>query len=250
MPLYKFAVIIYSFISIGLSVQTVNGFEHGFEPETQVFHEALMDATLPVKDGANYLRTGNVDFAALELEDAVAKWQDLSDEFGDPAPAPYNKDPAFAPSLATISGAVKKALTSIDAGAIDKAKETLAPLKQQILDIRKRVGIRLMADEIAQAQNIMAELWVFRHAAPDLTNVDVVKHVQRLSDAYGQMIEAIDDKATAELKKLGEYTRLIKDAQDALPQLQQAIQDQNGDEYIMILREIHAIERLLYLRFG
>ncbi|MHA1546130.1 MAG: hypothetical protein ACTSUY_06875 [Alphaproteobacteria bacterium] len=129
----------------------------------------------------SYLRTGNVDLAAIELEDMGQAWAELAKQFGPRPPALFSSAADHMAFLQTVEGAITQGLALIDAGKPKLARTALTPTRKVVYAWRTRHKIQVLADCIFEANQAMAPLLKYRRSKPDLTNPDTRKKCWRHS---------------------------------------------------------------------
>ncbi len=214
------------------------------------FHEALEKANTPYKNAMNYLHTGNLVFAGLELEEALANWQKLRGQYEMAAPGAYANDTNLAEDLSAIEKLLSQSLASLETGSIENAEQQLAPIRSKLHTLRTRNGVTLFADEYKAVSIQMDALMQFRRPSPDLEKVQIRRTVKHHADAFHKAILASDARATSEMQKNEIYQRLMGIAKTSSPAMIKQVEQKNTLGFINYLRELKSIERMLYLHFG
>lgn len=218
--------------------------------ELSAFHAAAESAFTPYRTALSYLRTGNIDAAAFELEAMIAAWSALEGRFGGEAPDAFADDPAYGEVIARIGDDSDAALAAIDSGDPEGAAALLTPLLPLLSDLRRRNGLYLLSDCIREFYDAMDALWVYRDAMPDLSSasarVELLSRAAVVEYATGRC-EAMADPA---LRVDPEFRRLFDIFYDGMPPLREGVVDQDSVRIINVLRELRSAQRLIYLRFG
>ncbi len=214
------------------------------------FHQAIEKTNIPYKNALNYLHTGNIAFAALELEDALKNWTRLRSRYEQTPPSPYSTDKTLPADLQKIDSLLQAGLKLADAGQPEEARKTLMSVRALLHDLRHRNGVTLFQDKYLDVTASMDALWHYRRPAPDLTDEDVQKAVARHSDAFYKAILASDALATPGFRASAIYQRLMGTAKSSSPAMIEQINRKNTLGFINYLRELKSIERMLYLHFG
>ncbi|MEP3248352.1 MAG: hypothetical protein ABJN40_21840 [Sneathiella sp.] len=214
------------------------------------FHEALKKANTPYKNAMNYLHTGNVVFAGIELEEALANWRQMRTQYEKAAPGAYADDQNLAWDMAAIEKLMSLSLTSLESGDIDNAEQSLAPIRRKLHDLRSRNGVIMFADEYEVVSVQMDALMQFRRPSPELGK-DQIRHIiKQHAEAFYKAILASDARATPTMRKNEIYQRLMGTAKTSSPAMIKQIEGKNTLGFINYLRELKSIERMLYLHFG
>ncbi len=217
---------------------------------TREFHEGMAEAFAHYRQALFYLRRGAPDVAALELESFAEKWRAVTARFGDAPPDIYAADPAWRASFDDIASRAEQGLTAALAGDGEAAQKALSPLRAAAVDLRRRNGVFLFADCIAEANAAFRELFHFRRNPPGFTDAKETNRLrQRLAVSihwYGQC----RDQAPKALADNPNFTRLIDDSLFYLDRMWVAIAEKNQLAVVNILRRVVSTDDLLWLRFG
>ncbi len=214
------------------------------------FHQAIEKTNTPYKNALNYLHTGNIAFAGLELEDALKSWTQLRSQYEQTPPSPYSTDKTLPADLQKIGNLLRDGLELTDAGQTKEARMALMPVRTLLHDLRRRNGVTLFQDRYLDVTASMDALWQYRRPTPDLTDEVIQKAIARHSEAFYKAILASDALATPEFRASAIYQRLMGTAKSSSPAMIEQINNKNPLGFINYLRELKSIERMLYLHFG
>ena len=214
------------------------------------FHAAMAEAAKHYRFAAFYLRTGNAGVAAIEIQSLQETWQALATAFVKAPPDLYATDPEWASTLAEIGKRAGDALTAVDAGDTDAAARHLAPIRGQLVQLRRRNGLFIFADYVEEANRAFDLLFEFRRRPIDFDNTDDVRTLLTraavASDWYRRCLEAAPEKTRAS----EEFRRLVEISIASMGRIWDAVRERDQRRVVNILREIRSADRLLYLRFG
>ena len=87
--------------------------------ESEEFLIAVEDSLAHYREATSYLRTGNIDLAAIELENMADTWRAISERFGATPPDAFDGNAAYGPTLAETARTIEAALAAIDADRPD-----------------------------------------------------------------------------------------------------------------------------------
>jgi hypothetical protein len=216
-------------------------------------HDFLADSAVAYghyRTAASYLRTGNTDLAALELEQAGNKWKALNAHFAATPPDAFADDPKWRETLHEIGARLKGALAEIDEDRTDDAAKTLAPVRAMLGDLRRRNGIWVFSDRINELSDAMNRLWRFRKAPPDFAVPKTLRELREGTAVLGYLFGRVRAEAPKDIAGTEDFTRMVDGAQEAIGRMWHAIDTADTDLLINTLRELRAFDNLLYLKFG
>ena len=203
-------------------------------------YRQLFSDTIPqVRTAISYLRTGNGDFAGLELETFIDRWADPALAAGD---------------LKSLSRSVhdqaSEALAYIDAGQLSEAASGLRKLREQLRKTNGQMGLTFFADCIFDANAAAVPFWVNRNDRPDLSQPSEAERVNREAAHYAAALKACDATAPDNVSKDPEYRRLIDGSLVSLGKVPTAVSNKDGGHLFRLIIELRAFDRLLMFRFG
>src|SRR5262245_15985781 len=108
-----------------------------------------------------YLRTGNLDFASVEVERMNAAWQEVLTRFGNARPAEITDQALFTSTLTDISTRIVAVHLVMGLGRPDVAHQSLSEARQALAHLRRQSGIAVLADCVLDANAAMAHLAEF-----------------------------------------------------------------------------------------
>jgi hypothetical protein len=191
-----------------------------------------------------YLRTGNLDLAAIELERLSERWR------SDRRAAEAGADAPLAAALGQTESLIQASLQAVDARdteqALARIEEAGAPLQAW----RKANGIRLFSDCIGEISAAYDALDRHRVRAPELGDAALAAAIHAQAERVAQALVACDREAPAELRKDPEFRRLIDGMAASLQQVPQALAGHDGAYLHRLLIEQRSYERLLAFRYG
>ena len=125
-----------------------------------------------------------------------------------------------------------------------------APLHGVMGDLRRRNGVYLLQDCLADFSGAMDALWVYRHDMPDLeqresqveliSRIAVVEHEARRCEAM----------ASGDLRQDPEFRRLFDLFYDGMGTIRNAVLERSPARVVNVLREWRSAQRLIFFRFG
>jgi hypothetical protein len=192
-----------------------------------------------------YLRAGNLDLGAVEIERLRARW--LADRRLLPATA---TDPALAAAMAETETLLADSLTAADRGDAEAARSLLVGAALPLTQWRHLRGIRLFSDCIAEAGQSYERLDVYRTRAPELRDTAVGERIVVAARDASAAYARCNEEASAEVRNNPEFRRLLDGMIASLGQVSDAIAGRDGARLHRLLIEQRALERLLAFRYG
>ena len=214
------------------------------------FDAAVSDAYGHYREAAFYLRTGNVDAGAIELEFAIARWNDVQDRFRNDPPDAYADDPVWTADLDSIETDLRRGMTAADAGDGPASAKLLVPVRKTLAALRKRNGQWRFSDCVDEMNAQMDRLWRYRRAPPDLASREAVNAVKDQAAVTTHWYERCRAQAPTTFTEDAEFNRLMDGSIGSLKLIWTALDEKNEMRFINILRELRSYDRLIWLRFG
>ncbi len=218
--------------------------------DLRAFNDAFADAWGHYRQAVFYGRSGNVAVAALELDDFVTKWSALAARFGDHPPDAFSDDGAWKDTLESIGATARQGLGQFDAGDVEAAAQTLAPLRGIAGDLRRRNGVTAYSDEVDELGAAMDILARYRREIEDLGNPESLALVTRQASVVAYLFDKCDARASAAVKGDTEFRRLIDGARESMDKLWLSLGTGEIRLYRIAIGELRSYERILFLRFG
>lgn len=218
--------------------------------EPTAFETASRDAYRHYRGAMSYLRTGNLDLAALELEDAIAKWGRLLADYGAAPPEAFADDPEWSSSLAGIGTRLGQALTELDGSRPDAAAQTLAPIREELAALRRRNGVTFFSDHADALSAAMAALWRYRDAPPDLEDDAQSATLRDESAELRAAVVRVRRAAPPAIAADPQFQRLTRGSLDALDRVDAAVRGKDAGLLYNTLGELQSFERIFWLEFG
>jgi hypothetical protein len=193
-----------------------------------------------------YLRTGNVDLGAIELEQLSERWR--SDRRAVEAQAAA--DAPLAAALGETESLIQASLQSVDARDGERALGSIEAAGAPLQAWRKANGIRFFSDCIGEISAAYDALDSHRARPPDFADAALIAAISAQSAQVAQALSACDREAPASVKSDAEFRRLIDGMAASLRQVPQALATRDGDYLHRLLIEQRSYERLLAFRYG
>lgn len=214
------------------------------------FNRAVAEAYEPYRGAVSYLRTGNLDLAALEIEAASERWKAVVSRFAETPPDAFADDAEWGATLGNIGTRLKAALQAVDQGDKDAALTAAGPIRRLLGDLRRRNHVIVFSDRVDEITASMDRLWAFRKSPPDFASPEDLRRLRHDTAVLGYLVERCREEAPAELLAREDFRRLLDGTQEAVDRMWRAIEGEDGRLLINTLRELRSYDRMLFLRFG
>ena len=209
------------------------------EMDKGTYLEWFKPANAKLRTASTYLRTGNIDFAAIALEGIID------------GKTPSGFSGSLSDAIANTVAKSKAALALIDENQEDKARDMLLKLRESLFQSNKSANVTVFDDCIWTLIKRGPALWTYRKNKPDLNDPEQVKAVAKAASDYLAQLDACDQKASAELKADQDYQRLVTGARQSLQRIpKETLANRDGGQLFRFLIELRSFDRLLYFRFG
>jgi hypothetical protein len=218
--------------------------------ELSDFNAAVESAAAHNRVAIGYLRTGNLDLAALEIDRLREAWDRVAQRFTTNRPAAFDGNLLYGPLWTTESTRLVGIDLMIKMGKPDAVANALNGLRGDLYELRKTSGIVVLADCVRDANAIMDDFMVYNDRSLDWSKTEVAADIAGKASSYGSMLdrcEAVADDAT---RKSPEFRRLVDGAKASLAFIPQAIDKRDADLLHRVLIELRSFDNLLAFRFG
>jgi hypothetical protein len=197
-----------------------------------------------------YLRTGNVDLAAMELSFFVRGWDEIQSRFSEAPPGPFADDPLWRAGLAEIDALAADGMAALEAGDPEAAKASLAAIPRVMAAIRARNGVVTFSDAVDALTQAMESLWRYRDEAADFDDAAIMTDLSEGAAGLRAAFGRVRDEAPDDVAFDDQFLRLVNDSDAAVERLEDALAARDQGALVGALRELRSFERLLWLNFG
>ncbi|MEM7425938.1 MAG: hypothetical protein AAF441_07570 [Pseudomonadota bacterium] len=204
----------------------------------------------PFTSALFYLRTGNTGLAGLDLMAASSRWASFLEKFETDPPAPIDKDAGWETSIASISTALEAGRAHVDAADGEAAGRVLVGIKEALYELRRRNGLRVLADCVFDLNGKMDALYHYRRNPPDLEQDDIRSELEKMGRAYEELIAECRQLAAKPLRKDQDFQSLFGGALRSVRSLGGPLGSRDQRGVINVLRELRSFDRLIWLRWG
>lgn len=222
---------------------------HG-DDDLDAFNAAVEAASAHHRVTLGYLRTGNLDFAVLELERMAEAWRAVTARFGSARPAAFNGNEKYAGTLLDVSTQIVAAHMLLSAGRPESAQSALRAIRQALAEMRRASAVHVLADCVFDANELMNRSMTTGPGKPDLANQDLRAKLARAAADYLDALQRCEALAPPATKNDPSFRRLVDGAAASLSLWPKAIEAQDSDLLYRLLIELRSFDHLLAFRYG
>ena len=204
------------------------------------FNRAVEAAMSHHRVASGYLRTGNIDLAALELEGMREAWGKVSTL---PKPAAFRDKERYTATMLEIAAQLIGTTLVLNMGRADVARESLDKVRRQLSDLRRENKVTVLADCVLDA-NVSMDALFAHDEKPDWDSVSAG------SDSYRGTLQRCDGMAPLPIRNQAEFRRLIDGALASLAQIPKAVETRDTGLLHRLLIELRSFDHLLAFRYG
>ena len=214
------------------------------------FNTAVEAAAVHNRVALGYLRTGNGDLAAVELERLRAAWAKVSARFAGKRPDAFDGNPQYVVAFTDIAARLVTADMMLNSGRGDQARAALNAIREDLYTLRKSAGIVVLADCVRDANAAMDALMVYDDRALDWSKSATRFGIASKAAVYSYALDRCVGMADEAIRKAPECRRLIDGAKAGLDLVPKAISTRDTDLLHRILIELRSFDNLLAFRYG
>ncbi len=237
-------------VSAGMFWAGAAAIPRAFAGELADFNAAVEAAAAHNRVAIGYLRTGNLDLAALEIDRLRQAWGDLAARFTTKRPDAFDGNPLYGVLWTKESARLVGIDLMIKMGKPEAVASALNDLRGDLSDLRKASGIVVLADCVRDGNAIVDALMVYNDRALDWSKNETRFGIASKASIYGYVLDRCDGIAGEPLRKAPEFRRLIDGAKAGLALIPKAIATRDADLLHRVLIELRSFDNLLAFRFG
>ena len=210
------------------------------------FNAAVEQAAAHNRVAIGYLRTGNVDLASVELDRLRQAFEQVTAR---KRPAVFDAK-LYVKTMTDVAMRLVTADMLLNSGRADPARQSLLGVRDDFYDLRKSAHVAVLADCVRDAGDAMDALMVYNNRDLDFAKPGVAADLAARTDTSGKTLARCDGMADPEVRKEGEFRRLIDGAKASLAQMPKAIATHDANLVHRLLIELRSFDNLLAFRFG
>jgi hypothetical protein len=182
------------------------------------------------------------------MTQAQQAWGKLATQFGSKPPAPYDRDTAFAASMADVAKVYAKAAEQVTANQLAAAHATLEDARDIMAQLRRRNQVIIYSDHMNAYHSEM------EHVLDDGSKILALPNgIQQLTAQVGALAylsKKLSTEAPVNYSSNSEFVGLLKAVDKSVEDLQSALLTQNASAVKEAMEKIKAPYSKLFLKFG
>lgn len=190
--------------------------------------------------------------AQRESEQALASsrkaWQDVMQRYARAVPAPYDRDPAFATTLAKVDAVFTRAQAQVDAGKLADAHETLEEVRDLLAALRERNGVVTFSDHMNAYHAEMEE--VLRQGPKALQDTGGTTALLEQAAVLGYLAQRLRTAAPAALAENPEFVAMHQAVDASVTALRTALRLRDVEAARKAVAGLKQPYSRMFLKFG
>lgn len=186
--------------------------------------------------------------ARQAIDQAREAWRDIVGQFGSQAPAPYDRDSAFASSLTKVGRIYDQAADEIGKGRLPEAHETLEEAREVMAALRARNNVIVFSDHMnayhAQMEHVLIE------GPQILDGADGLLELTAQTGALDMLAGRLSTEASAALRGNEEFKTSLAAVQKSVADLKAALFAQDKSKVKEALGKLKAPYSRMFIKFG
>jgi hypothetical protein len=211
---------------------------HGDELDD--FNRAVEAAMSHHRVAAGYLRTDNIELAALEIDGLREAWAKVSTL---PRPAAFRDQERYTGTILQVATQLVGISLVLNLGRPDVARESLDNIRKMLSGLRRENGVTVLADCVLDA-NIAMDALFATDRQPDWESAAAG------GESYAATLRRCDGMAPRSVHDHPEFRRLIDGALASLAQFPKAVDAHDANLLHRLMIELRSFDNLLAFRYG
>jgi hypothetical protein len=186
--------------------------------------------------------------AQLAMTQVQQAWGKLATQFGNKPPAPYERDAAFAASLADVSKVYATASEQVNANQLTAAHETLEAARDIMAQMRKRNQVVVYSDHMNAYHSEMEH--VLTDGSNILTRPNGMLQLTASVGVLTYLSKKLGTEAPANYANNAEFKDLLQAVDKSVADLQAALFAQNEVAVKDAISRLKTPYSKMFLKFG
>jgi hypothetical protein len=186
--------------------------------------------------------------AQQALAQAQQAWDKLGAQFGAKPAAPYDRDPAFAASVAEVAKVYTKAMAEINANQLADAHNTLEHARDVMADMRQRNNVVVFSDHMNEYHSQMELIVVDGNAT--LAQPKGLLTLTAQAGTLSYLAKRLSTQAPASLAQNPEFSALLAAVNQSVASLETALLNQDTAAAKDAIGKLKGPYSRLFAKFG
>ncbi len=222
----------------------IGGLAHAADPVTDL----MQAANAPYRMALYKTNGQSQDEAMQALLKAQQTWSKISTQFAAKPAAPYDRDTAFAASVAEVSKVYEQAMKEVSAGQLTNAHNTLEQVREVMADMRQRNNVVVFSDHMNAYHSQMEVIMI--HGSDTLAQPKGMLLLTAQTGALSYLAKQLEVQASAELKANPEFTGLLQAVSQSVSKLEAALLNQDSAAVKDATSKLKGPYSKLFAKFG
>ena len=182
------------------------------------------------------------------LTQAQQAWDKLSTQFGAKPTAPYDRDPAFAASVAEVTKVYTEAMAEVNANQLADAHNTLEHAREVMADMRQRNQVVVFSDHMNAYHSQMEVIMMDGNAT--LAQPKGMLQLTSQAGALSYLAKRLSTQAPASLTQNAEFNELANAVNQSVSALEAALLNQDMTAIKDAIGKLKGPYSKLFSKFG
>jgi hypothetical protein len=216
----------------------------------RAFSDSMAAVLANMRGAAFYLRKKNVMMGGFELDAVAPAWKTFVTNYADNPPEIYAADEKWRAALENVTANLGRARNATANGDVAAARRAVNVMRNELADLRRRNGVVVFEDCVAEMREAFGRLFVYRRKPPDFESPEQVKKVKAAAAVAEYVYRRCYESAPAVYRGDDMFERLFAQSFKDFKLLSPAIARGSTREFVDFLRQIYSYEDLIFVRFG
>ena len=210
--------------------------------------DAMQAANAPYRMALYKTNGTSAAEAGLALMQAQQAWDKLNTQFGGKPAAPYDRDPAFASSVAAVAKVYAKAQTEVAASDLKAAHATLEEAREIMADMRQRNQVVVYSDHMNAYHAVLEHILIDGHTT--LAQPKGLLLMTAQAGALSYLARRLSTQAPQALSQNPEFIPLLEAVSQSVSRLEAALLDGDMAAVKEAMSKLKGPYSKLFSKFG
>ena len=212
------------------------------------FTDAAQKAYAPYRAALFKTNSNSPQEAQQAMQQAQQSWSQIVSRFAAQAPAPYDRDSAFATTLGEVAKVYAHAADQVSQGQLSEAHESLETIRDLLADLRHRNQVIVYSDHMNAYHAAMEH--VLNDGEKMLTQADGMQQLTAQVGVLGYLSDKLSSEAPADYLNNEEFKTLAQAQKKSVADLQSALFAQDKQAVKEALGKLKVPYSKLFVKFG